>query len=91
MPKAAVKAGDEVAAPLQRIGVGADGQVADLSQIPADKQVTVAVIDSGIDRTHPDLNVIGGKSWVPASAAFPKDDDWGVDYFGKLVLKLLCS
>jgi subtilisin family serine protease len=83
MPKTAIKAGGQVAAPLQRIGVGTDGQVADLSRVPAEQQVTVAVVDSGIDRTHPDLNVVGGKSWVAASTQFPNDDDWGVDYLGE--------
>uniref|UniRef100_A0A383WNW8 Peptidase S8/S53 domain-containing protein n=1 Tax=Tetradesmus obliquus TaxID=3088 RepID=A0A383WNW8_TETOB len=81
MPKTAVKAGGQVAAPLQRIGVGVDGQVADLSRIADEQQVTVAVVDSGIDRTHPDLNVVGGKSWVTASALFSNDTDWGVDYY----------
>lgn len=87
MPKTAVKAGGQVAAPLQRIGVGVDGQVADLSCIADEQQVTVAVVDSGIDRTHPDLNVVGGKSWVtPASALFPNDTDWGVDYYGECII-----
>jgi hypothetical protein len=83
MPVAAVKAGDTVALPLKRIGVAAGGQVADLSQIPTGQQIAVAIVDSGIDRTQPDLNVVGGKSWVAASAQFPNDDDWGVDYFGE--------
>jgi hypothetical protein len=91
MPMTAVKAGGTVALPLKRIGVAADGEVADLTRVPADRQVPVAVVDSGIDRTHPGLNVVGGKSWVAASAQFPKDDDWGVDYFGKLVLVWLAA
>jgi hypothetical protein len=47
-------------------------------------QVTVAVVDSGIDANHPDLVYAGGKSWVRRpSIAMPGDmTDPGVDFYG---------
>jgi subtilisin family serine protease len=45
--------------------------------------VTVGVVDSGIDGTHPDLNLVGGLSWVAPSAKVAGDvADANVDRYG---------
>jgi subtilisin family serine protease len=51
--------------------------------VPADRQVVVGVVDSGIDGTHPDLNLVGGNSWVIPSAKVAGDvADADVDKYG---------
>jgi subtilisin family serine protease len=51
--------------------------------VPADRQVVVGVVDSGIDGTHPDLNLVGGSSWVIPSAKVAGDvADANVDMYG---------
>jgi hypothetical protein len=46
--------------------------------------VQVAVVDSGVDATHPDLNYVGGKSFVIPSAAVPGDSaDPSQDLYGE--------
>ena len=50
--------------------------------VPAERQLLVAVMDSGIDSTHPDLNYAGGISWVTTGAAKPNDVAANVDNLG---------
>ncbi|KAF6252180.1 peptidase S8/S53 domain-containing protein [Scenedesmus sp. NREL 46B-D3] len=49
-----------------------------------EQQVTVALVDSGVDANHPDLVYAGGKSWLRRpSRRMPGDStDPGVDFFG---------
>jgi subtilisin family serine protease len=45
--------------------------------------VTIGVVDSGIDGTHPDLNLVGGLSWVTPSTKVAGDvADPDVDRYG---------
>lgn len=54
----------------------------DSGTVPAERQVLVGVVDSGIDASHPDLNVAGGLSWVTTAAAKPNDTAADVDNLG---------
>jgi hypothetical protein len=47
-------------------------------------QVTVAVCDSGVDSTHPDLAYAGGQTWVREPSDSKPGDmvDAGVDFYG---------
>jgi subtilisin family serine protease len=46
--------------------------------------VQVAVVDSGVDATHPDLNYVGGKAFVIPSGAVPGDSaDPAQDLYGE--------
>lgn len=47
----------------------------------------VAVVDSGVDATHPDLNYVGGKGFVIPSTAVPGDSaDPASDLYGEIGL-----
>jgi hypothetical protein len=44
----------------------------------------VAVVDSGVDGSHPDINYVGGKAFVVPSTAVAKDvADPNVDMYGE--------
>jgi subtilisin family serine protease len=47
-------------------------------------QVTVALCDSGVDSTHPDLAYAGGQTWVVEPSNKRPGDmvDAGVDFYG---------
>ena len=51
-------AGETVHVNMRRINVAAGGAVPDFSGLG----VAAAIIDTGVDRRHPDLNVVGGKN-----------------------------
>lgn len=58
-PAAAVLPQETVHVNMRRIGVNTNGVVPDFANLG----VAAAIIDTGIDRRHPDLNVVGGKSF----------------------------
>jgi subtilisin family serine protease len=74
--------GEKVPAGVQRIEAATPFGVVDVGSLPADRYVAVAVLDSGIDSGHPDLNYVGGLSWVRATADRPDDDRANVDALG---------
>lgn len=78
LPRRKVAAGEEIPAGVARIeavtaygAVNTDGT-----------QFGVAVADSGIDCSHPDLNCGDGKSWVQDSDNFPGDSAADKDFYG---------
>jgi len=82
LPRIAVEAGDSVPTGVQRIEAATAAGVVNTAGLPVDRQVTVAVMDSGVDGTHPDINYVGGLSWISASAARPRDSAADYDGFG---------
>jgi subtilisin family serine protease len=67
--------GEDVKNNIRRVGaVTADGRVTDFTSLG----VAVAVVDTGIDRRHPDLNVAGGKNFCVTD---PTNDPY-TDGFG---------
>ncbi|KAF8070961.1 GCN2 [Scenedesmus sp. PABB004] len=84
LPRTPLAAGDEVPAGVSRIEAGSAAQgVIDAAGLPAAQQVVVGVIDSGVDGTHPDLNLVGGTSWATPAADLAGDSaDATVDIFG---------
>lgn len=72
---AAVGGAAEVPPGLLRVGLARYGLLGRLLVQPTvsrDTSVGVAVVDTGVDRSHPDLNVVGGVDFTP-------DNDYGLD------------
>jgi subtilisin family serine protease len=67
---------------VRRIEAVTESGVVDGASVPTDGKVLVAVMDSGIDGAHIDINYAGGVSWVAASAARPDDAKADVDHLG---------
>lgn len=63
-----IVSGDQASSSLSRIEAATAAGVDSTEGLPAERQIGVAIIDSGIDGTHPDLNVVGGKSWATPSS-----------------------
>lgn len=55
----ALQPGETVHVNMRRIGVAANGTTPDFASLG----ISAAIIDTGVDRRHPDLNVVGGKSF----------------------------
>jgi len=65
----------EVTPGLLRTGIaklGPDGTVLVQPTVTAESSVSIAVVDTGVDKNHPELNVVGGKDFTP-------DNDFGLD------------
>jgi len=59
---------------MQRIGAALNNLVPDFTSLG----IAAAVVDTGVDRRHPDLNVVGGKSMVTGDASGdPYTDGFG--------------
>lgn len=69
-----VAQGEQIPAGVARIEAVTPGNaLIDVAALPARQQAVVAVADSGLDASHPDLNVVGGRSWVSAVISVPGD------------------
>eukprot|EP00882_Tetradesmus_deserticola_P022422 GHRQ01024327.1.p2 GENE.GHRQ01024327.1~~GHRQ01024327.1.p2 ORF type:complete len:224 (+),score=43.68 GHRQ01024327.1:494-1165(+) len=74
LPRTPVAASEQIPAGIARIeAANAAAGVFNTAGLPASQQVAVGVVDSGVDGTHPDLNLVGGKSWVTPSAQVAGD------------------
>jgi hypothetical protein len=83
LPRVPVADGDSVPAGIQRIEAVTPDGVSATEGIPAEQQVVVGVVDTGIDASHPDINYVGGQSWAANDANADRDG------FGE-GLRLLC-
>uniref|UniRef100_A0A383VNZ6 Peptidase S8/S53 domain-containing protein n=1 Tax=Tetradesmus obliquus TaxID=3088 RepID=A0A383VNZ6_TETOB len=79
-----VAAGEDVPRGVAMVEAVTDGGacagakcVDDLSDAAPSRRLIVAVADSGVDETHPDLSYVGGTSWLDAG-----EDQPGIDGFG---------
>ena len=64
LARAALLPGETVRNDMRRMGVVEAGAVPDFANLG----VAVAVVDTGVDRRHPDLNVVGGRCLVANDA-----------------------
>ena len=71
-------AGDSAPTGIRRMGAAADGNV----RGPAG--VNVAVIDTGIDLAHPDLNAVSGRNCVSPGAPAQDDEGHGTHVAGSI-------
>jgi subtilisin family serine protease len=75
---------------VKRIEAVTPDGVGNTEGIPAEQQVVVGVVDSGIDATHPDINYAGGQSWA-ANDANADRDGYGEGFRLLCVLLALCD
>ena len=75
---APLAAGDSAPTGVRRMGAAADGGVREAAG------VNVAVIDTGIDLSHPDLNAVSGKNCVTPGAAAQDDEGHGTHVAGSI-------
>ncbi|WIA19325.1 hypothetical protein OEZ85_003957 [Tetradesmus obliquus] len=73
LPRVPLSAGDSAPSGVQRIEAATPDGVDNTEGLPVEQQVTVGVIDSGVDRTHPDINYAGGQSFTAADANADQD------------------
>ena len=71
-------AGDSAPTGVRRMGAATDGNVRGAAG------VNVAVIDTGIDLSHPDLNAVSGKNCVNPGAAAQDDEGHGTHVAGSI-------
>ncbi|WIA19223.1 hypothetical protein OEZ85_003863 [Tetradesmus obliquus] len=84
LPRSPIAESEQIPAGITRIkAASAAAGVFNTAGLPASQQVAVGVVDSGIDGTHPDLNLVGGSSWVTPSSRVAGDVvDADVDRYG---------
>lgn len=71
-------AGDRIPEGVRRIGAATTGEVSGASS------VNVAVIDTGVDLSHPDLNAVSGRNCVTAGAPAQDDEGHGTHVAGTI-------
>ncbi|WIA09993.1 hypothetical protein OEZ85_010205 [Tetradesmus obliquus] len=80
LPRVPLQPNEQVPSGVSLIEAARGGSV---GNIKLGKTVVVAVVDSGVDATHPDLNYVGGKGFVIPSTAVPGDSaDPASDLYG---------
>lgn len=74
-------AGQSVSTGLQRIG-GLTNPTAAIDGNGGDVDADIAILDTGVDSTHPDLNVVGGKACVSGVSSWEDDNGHGTKVAG---------
>lgn len=74
LPRTAVLPGQVVPPSVTRIEAARSDGVADVTSVSADQRVVVAVVDSGVDKSHWDLEYVGGQSFHATDLNADVDD-----------------
>ncbi len=61
---------------IKRIGA-LENSIANINNIDVELDVDIAILDTGIDTDHPDLNVVGGVNWTDDGGEQDYQDDYG--------------
>jgi subtilisin family serine protease len=75
--------GQIVSVSMKRVGAHLSA-TADIDGIDERVDIDVAVLDGGVDPTHPDLNVVGGTSCLPKDPSFVDRDGHGTGVAGAI-------
>ena len=59
------------------------------SATPSDVNVDIAIVDTGIDLTHPDLNVYREKTFVPNTTSANDDNGHGTHVAGTTAVEII--
>ena len=91
-PDEEVRADCPDSGPPQRVPCSVDRVDGDLSSTVSGNgtgsiNVNVAVLDTGIDLTHPDLNVVGGKTCLPKQKGFDDPEGHGTHVAGTIGMR----
>jgi subtilisin family serine protease len=77
----AAVSGQEIPAGLKRIG-GTSNPTAAIDGAGKNIDVDIAILDTGVDPGHPDLNVVGGKACVTGNSSWVDDHGHGTKVAG---------
>lgn len=86
LPRIPLAAGERIpTSGIARIeAASAAGGVFKTAGLPTGQQVVVGLVDSGVDGSHPDLNLVGGAAWVTPSTNLADDKaDFDYDRYGE--------